>query len=67
MSDTIDIKVRTTEAATREVFVDVNDLIIELMMDEQNANSQVEKDAIRRVINKLTELRKVGHERAQRD
>ena len=63
MTESLEVKVRTTEAQTREVFVDVNDLIIELMMDEQNATSQDAKAAIRTVIKKLTELRKQGHER----
>lgn len=64
MTDILEVKVRTTEAQTRDIFVDVNDLIIELMMDEQNATSQEAKQAIRKVIAKLTELRKQGHERS---
>lgn len=63
MTEQLEVKIRTTEAQTREVFVDVNDLIIELMMDEQNASSQEVKAAIRAIIKKLTGLRKQGHER----
>ena len=61
----INVSVRTTEAQTREVFIDVNDLIIELMKDEQNAQGEAAKREIKRLINKLLEIRKIGHERSR--
>lgn len=65
MSDSLEMKVRTTEATTREVFVDINDLIIDLMLEVEKATSQDAKSAIKQLINKLTKLRNEGHARAE--
>lgn len=55
------MKIRTTEAATKEVFIDANDLIIDLMLESQNATSEGEKLAYKKIIRRLSELRKQGH------
>ena len=66
MSDehTIEVKVRTVEAQAKEVFMDVNDLIIDLMLEEQNCSTQEGKATIRKIIKKLTELRKAARKEA---
>lgn len=51
------MKIRTAEAATQDVFVDINDLIIDLMMEAENADNDSERKVYRRLIEKLTALR----------
>lgn len=55
-------KIRTAEASTQDVFVDINDLIIDLMMEAEKTDSDAERKAYRKVIQKLTELRNKGHD-----
>ena len=55
------MKVRTTEAMTKEVFIDANDLMIELMLEVEKASNESEKKTLRRIIQKINELRKQGH------
>lgn len=63
----IQIKARTTEAQTREVFVDVNDLIIDLMLEKENVSNQAAREAMQKMIDKLIEIRKLGHQRSNQD
>lgn len=56
-----EMKIRTAEASTQDVFVDVNDLIIDLMMAAENAPNDSERKAYKKVIQKLTELRNNAH------
>lgn len=62
-----EIAIRTTKAQTKEVFVDVNDLIIKLMLIEQDASSPAVKDFIKNLIKDLTEIRKKGHKQDMQD
>ena len=55
------MKVRTTEAVIKEVFIDANDLMIELMLEVEKASNESEKKTLRRIIQKINELRKQGH------
>lgn len=48
-----EVKVRTAESTTSDVYINVNDLIIELMLESEKANSQAEKDYIRNLIARL--------------
>jgi hypothetical protein len=51
------MKIRTAEASTQDIFVDINDLIIDLMMEAENADNESERKVYRRLIEKLTTLR----------
>jgi hypothetical protein len=55
------IKVRTTEAVTKEVFIDANDLLIDLMQEVEKATTEGEKKALKKIIQKIMELRKQSH------
>ena len=55
------MKIRTTEATTKEVFIDANDLIIDLMLMVETATNEGEKKALKKVIQRLNDLRKQGH------
>ena len=61
INDRVDMKVRTAESTTSDVFINVNDLIIELMMQIEKANSQEKKDLLKGVIRRLTEIRNTSH------
>ena len=52
--------IRTKESTTSDVFVDVNDLIIELMKEMNNAPDNL-KPGIKAVIDRLTNLRNKSH------
>lgn len=52
--------IRTRESNTSDVFVNVNDLIIGLMVELERAPDP-EKPAIRRIISRLTALRDKSH------
>lgn len=53
----LEIKIRTAESATSDVYVNVNDLIIELMLEVDKASTQAEKMFIKGLINKLVKKR----------
>jgi len=59
------MKIRTTEATTKEVFIDANDLIIDLMLMVENAVTDGERKALKKVIQRLNELRKQGHMKSE--
>ena len=62
MSDNIlEVKIRAVEAPTQDVFVDVNDLIIDLMMAAEEASNDNERRAYKKVIQKLTDVRNKAH------
>lgn len=61
MNDPIEVKIRAVEAATQDVFVDVNDLIIDLMMAAEESNNEVERRAYKKIIQKLTDVRNKAH------
>jgi hypothetical protein len=54
-------KIRTLEVNSSEVFVDVNDLLIELMLEADRCTSEPERKAYQALIHKLTEIRNKGH------
>ena len=53
----INMSVRTKTLESKEIFVDVNDLIIFLMKQKENAVSDIERDTFQHVILLLTNLR----------
>ena len=55
--------VRTVESNTTDVYVDVNDLIIDLMLEAERSSSEIERTTLKRVINKLTKMRNRSHKR----
>ena len=56
-------KVRTVETQTAEVYVDVNDLIIELLLEVDRCQTDPEKDVYRSLVARLTEMRDKGHKK----
>lgn len=54
-------KIRTVEISSTEVYVDVNDLIIELLVELDNSSSEQEKKILRSLVNRLTDIRNKGH------
>ena len=56
-----EIKVRTAESTTSDVYVNVNDLIIELMLEAEKADTQAEKQCIKNLIAKLVRRRNESH------
>jgi len=60
-------KVRTLETQTSEVYVDVNDLIIELLLEVDRCQTDPEKEAYRSLVSRLTEMRDKGHKRSSRN
>lgn len=54
-------KIRTVEVSSTEVYVDVNDLIIELLVELDNSSSESEKKILRALVQKLTDIRNKGH------
>lgn len=54
-------KIRVKEYDDKEVFVNANDLIIELLLKLDKAHSEVEKHSIRCFIARITELRDTAH------
>jgi hypothetical protein len=59
----LDMKVRTAESQTSDVFININDLIIELMLQAEGASSQEKKDALKSIIRKLTSIRNSSHQK----
>jgi len=49
--------IRTKESTTKEVYVNVNDLIIDLHLELKHAQNDSERVSILRIITKLTEIR----------
>ena len=54
-------KVRTTEISDKEVYVDVNDLIIELLYEIDRSSVEAEKKAYRALVVRLTAIRDKAH------
>jgi hypothetical protein len=54
-------KVRTTEISDKEVYVDVNDLIIELLLEIDRSGVEAEKKAYRSLVARLTAIRDKAH------
>jgi len=59
-------KIRTIETQTTEVYVDINDLIIALLLEIDRRQSDLEKDVLRQLVTRLTEMRDKGHKRSTR-
>jgi hypothetical protein len=55
--------IRAKESPTKDVYLNVNDLIIELMRELEKANNDSERNAIKRVIARLTHIRDASHGR----
>lgn len=59
-------KVRSLEIQTQEVYIDVNDLIIELLLEIERCQTDSEKDAYRALVARLTDVRDKSHKRSGR-
>lgn len=59
--------IRTKEIDDKEVYIDVNDLMVELLRDLEKCATEAEKKVYQDIVNKLVELRKKAHDRATRD
>jgi len=59
--DKSDVKLRVVESTTQEVFVDVNDLIIDLMLAAEASTNETERRTYKKVIQKLTDVRGKAH------
>ncbi len=57
--------VRVVEIKSNEVYIDVNDLIIELLLEADKATTEAEQRVLKSLANRLTSMRdrahKVGH------
>lgn len=54
-------KIRTKEILDKEIYVDANDLIIELLIEIERCTTESEKKAYRAVIARLSSLRDSAH------
>jgi type III secretion system FlhB-like substrate exporter len=54
-------ELRTTELPSKEVFINVNDLIIELLLKVEIATSEVEKKVYRDLADRLSHIRDKTH------
>ena len=63
MSDSINVKVRTAESSTSDVYININDLIIELMLEAEKAPTQAEKQYIKELVNRLVKKRNDSHKK----
>lgn len=53
--------IRVRESSTEDVYVNVNDLIIELMVELGKTSTDAERSAINKIINRLTRIRDASH------
>lgn len=54
-------KVRSTEVSDKEVYVDVNDLIIELLLEMDRCSTEAEQKVYRALVARLTSIRDKAH------
>jgi hypothetical protein len=55
------VKIRVVELPSKEVFIDVNDLLIALLLKIEKTNSEVERKVIKDIIAGLTVIRDGAH------
>lgn len=55
------MKIRSKEIDDKEIFINVNDLIIEIMLEVDKAASDTEKKVYRNIVTRLTEIRDRSH------
>jgi len=60
-------KVRSIETQTSEIYVDVNDLIIELLLEVDRCQTDTEKEAYRSLVARLTDIRDKAHKKGTRN
>jgi hypothetical protein len=53
--------IRVRESSTEDVYVNVNDLIIELMVELGKTSTDAERSAINKIISRLTRIRDASH------
>ena len=53
--------IRVVELPSKEVYVDINDLIIEYLLKADNAPNEIEKKVYRELANKLSTMRDKAH------
>ena len=56
-----DTPIRTVEANTQEVYLDINDLVIWLLLEAEKSSNETERKVYKKVALKITEMRKKGH------
>lgn len=54
-------RVRSIETSSTEIYVDVNDLIIELLLEIDKSQCEPEKKAYRSLVIRLTDIRDKSH------
>jgi hypothetical protein len=53
--------IRAKESSTNDIYINVNDLIIELMVELGKVHTDAEKSAINKIVARLTALRDKSH------
>lgn len=53
--------IRVVELPTKEVYLDINDLIIEYLLKADNAQNEIEKKVYRELADKLCAMRDRAH------
>ena len=59
-----DTPLRTVEATTQEVYLDINDLVIWLLIEAEKTSTEAERKVYKKVALKITEMRKKGHNKS---
>ena len=60
---TNNLPIRTLEASTKEVYVDVNDLIMRLMVMREKELSEAERKPYDKILKLLEQMRVEGHKK----
>lgn len=55
-------KIRTVEASTQDVFVNVNDLLLDIMRSMDKAKNDAERLTYKKLVNRLTDIRDRTHD-----
>ena len=55
--------IRVVELPTKEVYIDINDLIIEMLIKVDHANNEYEKKVYREMADRLSLIRDKAHKR----
>lgn len=59
-----EMKVRTAENTNSDIYMNINDLIIDLMMEAEKSDNQAERAFIKKLIAKLVSKRNEAHKKA---
>jgi hypothetical protein len=53
--------IRLKELSDKEIYIDVNDLIIEMLLKADNANNESEKRVYKEIADRLSNIRNKAH------